>query len=139
MYKRQWEEFVDPQLVVARFVPNDRLPIVYSSVGVLLNDHWDTMRGWGFVSNRLFDGLACGTPIVSDHLPAIEDLFGDAVATYRTADDLRGAVDLALDDPVGARRRADAGRDVVVAHHTFTHRATELVDALTRHGLAGRP
>jgi hypothetical protein len=135
IYGGGWEEFVDPELVVARFVPNERLPIVYSSVGVLLNDHWDTMRGWGFVSNRLFDGLACGTPIVSDHLPELSDLFGDAVATFHTADDLREAVDHALDDPIGARRRADAGRAEVLAHHTFDHRAEQLVAALARHDL----
>ncbi len=139
IYGGGWEEFVDRQLVVARFVPNHRLPTVYSSIGVLLNDHWDSMRGWGFVSNRLFDGLACGTPIVSDRLPELERLFGDAVATYDSADDLRTAVDAALDDPVAARRRAEAGRAEVVAHHTFSQRADELVEALVRHDLVGGP
>ena len=46
----------------------------------MLNDHWDTMRAWGFVSNRIFDVLACGTPVISDHLPEIEELFDGAVA-----------------------------------------------------------
>ena len=95
---------MDPALIVAEFVPNDELATVYSSVGVLLNDHWDTMRNWGIVSNRLFDALACGTPIVSDHLPELSELFGDAVSTYRDAEELRQAVDLALDDPIAARR-----------------------------------
>lgn len=136
IYGGGWEEFVDPELVVAKYLPNHRLPSVYSSVGVLLNDHWETMRRWGFVSNRLFDALACGTPIVSDHLPEIAELFGDAIATFTTADDLRSAVDLALDDPVLARRRADEGRAEVLAHHTLARRAEELVGHLSAHGLA---
>jgi spore maturation protein CgeB len=137
IYGGGWHEFVDDELVVAEFVRNEDLPVVYSSVGVLLNDHWDTMQAWGFVSNRLFDALACGTPIVSDHLPELEDLFGDAVATYTDASSLGRAVERALDDPVAARRRADAGRDEVLAHHTFDHRASELLAALARHGLDG--
>ncbi len=57
-----WTELVDPDLVVADHVDNEVLPIVYSSAGVVLNDHWRTMQAWGFVSNRLYDVLACGTP-----------------------------------------------------------------------------
>jgi len=137
IYGQGWHEFVDDELIIADFVANEDLPVVYSSVGVLLNDHWDTMRSWGFVSNRLFDALACGTPIVSDHLPELEVLFGDAVATYTDADGLAKAVHDALEDPIAARRRADAGRDAVLAHHTFDHRASELLDALAKHGLDG--
>jgi spore maturation protein CgeB len=139
IYGSGWHEFVDDDLIVADFVRNEELPVVYSSVGVLLNDHWDTMRTWGFVSNRLFDALACGTPVVSDHLPELSQLFGDAVATYTDAASLGRAVQHALDDPIGARRCADEGRELVLAGHTFDHRATELLDALARHGLDGGP
>ncbi len=135
IYGSDWTEFVDPSLVVAPYVHNHQLPVVYSSIGLLLNDHWDAMRAWGFVSNRIYDALACATPIVSDHLPEIAEDFGDAVATYTDADSLRAAVDLALDDPVAARRRAEAGRELVLAHHTFDRRAEQLVALMARHGL----
>jgi spore maturation protein CgeB len=108
---------------------------VYSSAGVLLNDHWDPMRAWGFVSNRLFDALACGTPIVSDHLPEVEALFGDAIRTYEHPDDLARAVAEILEDPAKARRRASSGREIVLEAHTFDHRATELLTLLVGHGL----
>lgn len=135
IYGSGWERFVDPQLVVAERVPNRELPAVYSSVGVLLNDHWDTMKAWGFVSNRLFDALACGTPVVSDDLPEVPALFDESVATYRTPADLAARVADALGDPVAARRRAEEGRQRVLAEHTFDVRAAELLDALGRHDL----
>ena len=47
IYGSGWEPFVDQALVVREYVPNDELPNVYSSVGVLLNDHWQTMREHG--------------------------------------------------------------------------------------------
>jgi spore maturation protein CgeB len=139
IYGSGWEPFVDRELLVRDYIANDELPVVYSSVGVLLNDHWDTMRAWGFVSNRLFDALACGTPIISDHLPEVDALFGDAVAMYRNAEELRRAVDAALDDPIAARRAANRGRDAVLENHTFDHRAKQLLDALARHGLDTPP
>jgi hypothetical protein len=132
IYGRGWQGLVDRELVVAEHVPNERLAAVYSSIGVLLNDHWDSMRSWGFVSNRLFDALACGTPIISDDLPEIHDLFGDAVATYHGPDDLRALVETTLGDLATARERASKGREAVLEAHTFDHRALQLLDAISR-------
>jgi glycosyltransferase involved in cell wall biosynthesis len=136
IYGSGWEPFVDPALIVRQYVPNEELPNVYSSIGVLLNDHWDTMREWGFVSNRLFDALACATPVISDDLPEIDELFEGAVLTYHDVDELRALVAATLSDRDAARARAERGRELVAAHHTFDHRVRELVGALRRHGLA---
>lgn len=136
IYGSGWHGLVDEALLVADHVANEDLPAVYASAGVVLNDHWEMMRTWGFVSNRLFDVLACGTPVVSDHLPELDELFDGAVPTYRTADDLGPTVRALLDDPSAARARSDTGRRAVLAHHTFDHRAEQLLAALVRHGLA---
>jgi glycosyltransferase involved in cell wall biosynthesis len=135
VYGSGWQGVIPSQLIVAEFVPNHHLPVIYSSVGVLLNDHWDTMKAWGFVSNRIFDGLACATPIVSDDLPELHGLFGESLQTFGDADDLAVAVERALEDPVKARRLAEEGRQIVLAHHTFDHRASELLEILQRHEL----
>jgi glycosyltransferase involved in cell wall biosynthesis len=135
IYGSGWEPFLDPALVVSDYVSNEDLPIVYSSVGVLLNDHWQTMYEWGFVSNRLFDALACETPIISDDLPEIDELFDGAVLTYRDAAHLRTLIAATLADPAAARERAARGRELIEARHTFDHRAAQLLDALDRYGL----
>ncbi|MFP5256346.1 MAG: glycosyltransferase [Acidimicrobiia bacterium] len=133
IYGSGWEGLVDPALVVADHVDNAELPAVYASAGVVLNDHWRTMQAWGFVSNRLFDVLACGTPVISDRVAGIAELFEGAVATYEGPAELRALVDAALDDPVTARARAAAGRALVLARHTFDHRARELLAALSKY------
>jgi glycosyltransferase involved in cell wall biosynthesis len=135
IYGSGWEAFVDPALVVSTHVDNDELPVVYSSVGVLLNDHWQTMREWGFASNRLFDALACETPVISDDLVEITELFDGTVLTYHDPHELRAHVDAVLADPIRALARAARGREIVTAQHTFDHRAAQLLDALRRHGL----
>jgi glycosyltransferase involved in cell wall biosynthesis len=135
IYGTGWEPIVDPGLIAAHYVPNDELPQVYSSVGVLLNDHWEAMRTWGFVSNRLFDALACGTPVISDDMPEIAELFGDAIVIARGPSDLRAAVHSILADEAAARARADRGKAVVLAAHTFDHRADQMLGLFARHGL----
>jgi glycosyltransferase involved in cell wall biosynthesis len=133
IYGGGWRGLVDPALVVADYIDNDVLATVYSSARVVLNDHWPTMRAWGFVSNRLFDVLACGTPVISDPVEGMEELFDGAVREYHTPSELRAQVEEVLADPAAARERAEGGRKVVLANHTFDHRAQQLVDALRRH------
>lgn len=139
IYGRGWDDLVDRDLIAARHVPNDQLPAVYASAGVLLNDHWDDMRRWGMISNRLFDATASGTPVVSDDIDGLDELFGGAVATYRTPDELAATVAELLADPEEARRRAGAARALVLERHTFDHRARSLIEILTRHGLDAAP
>ena len=109
------------------------LPVVYSSAGLVLNDHWATMRTWGFASNRLYDVLATGTPVISDPVAGMRELFDGAVLEYHDPEELRRLVDEVLAEPDRARRRAADGRAVVLARHTFDHRAAELLAALERH------
>jgi hypothetical protein len=139
IYGSGWDGIVDPALLVSDYVDNADLARVYSSAGVVLNDHWSTMRDWGFVSNRIFDALACGAPVISDRLPEIADLFGDTVPTFGDPEQLRGVVDEILADPDAARARARRGMEIVIARHTFAHRAREFLDALARHGLDQHP
>jgi Glycosyl transferases group 1 len=139
IYGGGWGRLVDPDLVVADNIDNEMLPVVYSSAGVVLNDHWRTMRAWGFVSNRLFDVLACGTPVISDPVDGLGRLFDGAVLEYHTPTGLRALVDDVLANPEDARRRAERGRRLVLAKHTFDHRARQLLDCLAqRVGVASR-
>ena len=135
IYGRGWEGLVAPDLIVAEHVANEQLPEVYASAAVVLNDHWETMRAWGIVSNRIYDVLACGTPVVSDRLPEIDDQLPDGVLTFADADELGHHVRELLADPRAAARRAAAGRAAVLAAHTLDHRADQLLTLLARHGL----
>ena len=94
------------------------------------------MREHGFVSNRLFDTLACGTPVISDDVPEIAEIFGDVVGTYHDPAELRALVEATLADRVrGARACRAAGGELVRRHHTFEQRAAQFAGMLKRHGL----
>jgi hypothetical protein len=130
-----WEGLVPPEAICAGYVPFEVLPTIYASAEVVLNDHWETMRRWGFVSNRLFDVLACGTPVVSDDLPEVHELFGDLVPTWQTPEELREVVVSLLADPRGTAARVAEARALVLGAHTMDHRVAELTELLTRHDL----
>jgi spore maturation protein CgeB len=81
--------------------------------------------GWS-PSVRLFEAAACGTPIVSDDWPGLDELFapGREILVAHSTDDVLGML-RDLSEPerrtIGARARAR-----VLASHTAAHRALEL-------------
>lgn len=127
VYGRGWSrELIDPRFVKGEGIPNTDVGRYYSSSAIVLNDHWDDMRERGFISNRLYDALACGAFVISDYIQGVAEEFEGAVVTYRHRDELESLIDRYLADPSDRRRLADLGRRVVVERHTFDLRARVL-------------
>jgi hypothetical protein len=91
-------------------------------------DHWDTMRDSGFLSNRLFDGSAAGAFIITDEVRGLATVFGDAIETAANATELKEKVDYYLANPAEAEERARRARSIVLAGHTFDHRAEQIIE-----------
>ena len=120
IYGREWTPLlVDQRFVKGENVPNTELARYYSAADIVLNDHWDDMRFEGFLSNRLYDALACGAFVISDRVDGIEAEFDGAIQTYDTRAELEQLIDRYLDDPDERQRLAAHGRAVVLARHTL--------------------
>ncbi|NER06636.1 MAG: glycosyltransferase family 1 protein, partial [Okeania sp. SIO3C4] len=88
VYGTNWEKLLPSGYLKGEYIPNEILRRYYSKCSVLLNDHWDTMREKGFISNRLFDAAACGATIISDKISGLEKVFGDKIYTYNSREEL---------------------------------------------------
>jgi spore maturation protein CgeB len=77
-------------------------------------------------SVRLFEAAACGTPIISDYWPGLEELFapGREVLLGRSSGEVLSY--LRELSPAQARAIGAAAREKVLAAHTAAHRAAEL-------------
>ena len=129
IYGRDWTpELVDQRFLKGEVIPNTELARYYCAADIVLNDHWDDMRSEGFISNRLYDALACGAFAISDHVDGIEVEFDGAVPTYRSPQELESLIARYLDDPDERQRLAAHGRALVLERHTFDHRARVLCD-----------
>ncbi|WP_423980979.1 glycosyltransferase [Ilumatobacter sp.] len=60
----------------------------------------------------------------------LDTIFGDAVPTYSTADELESQIRVLLSDAPLRRRLAAAGREIVLAQHTLDHRAAQWLSLL---------
>jgi O-antigen biosynthesis protein len=138
VYGKRWEDKLPDGVLRAEYFPNERVQDLYASADIVLSDHWGDMADNGFVSNRVFDALACGAFVISDHVTGIEHLFGDAVPTFSTKEELGALLDRYVDDPAERRRLAEAGMAIVRDKHSFDVRARQFTDAIAAQ-LAARP
>ena len=97
----------------------------------------DMVRRGHSPSVRLFEAACCGTPIISDWWPGLDELFrpGEEILIAHDTDDVLAAI-----RSMPERRRhaiGAAGRERVLAAHTGDHRAAEL-EAYATAALAGR-
>jgi hypothetical protein len=131
-----WEPLIGDRHLAGTWLPSDDVRRVYSSAAIVLNDHWEDMRRHGYASNRLYDAVACGALVLSDRVAGLDDRFGGAVVTYETREELHELVEHFLAAPQERAERAAAGRERVLAAHTFAHRVDRLLDLA--HGALSR-
>jgi spore maturation protein CgeB len=130
VYGANWTaDLIEPRFVKGESVPNADLARYYTAAAIVLNDHWDDMRAQGFLSNRLYDALACGACVISDDVEGIEAEFDGAVLTYREPHELEMLIERYLADPPARRLLGERGRKVVLERHTFEVRVAALMAA----------
>jgi O-antigen biosynthesis protein len=125
IYGTRWENFVPNEIIKGTNVPNNELPGYYAKAGVVLNDHWADMAANGFLSNRLFDAVACGANVISDRCEGVEEVFGDSVAIYESPSELADLVE-GVPQKQDERLRARASARIVDAN-SFRARAKEIL------------
>ena len=130
LYGGLWDQFIDKKYIKGRHIKNTELHKAYSSCKILLNDHWEDMAEKGFISNRLFDGFAAGAFIISDEIKGAEELFGNALVTYSGADELHELIDYYLVNDLERVKKAEKGRKIVLADHTFEKRAERILEVI---------
>jgi spore maturation protein CgeB len=104
-------------------------PAFYSANRLTLSVSRQAMRVWGYTpSGRLFEAASCGTPVLTDPFPGVEDFFepGQEILVADETHETESALDLC--DSELARIGA-AARERTLAQHTGDCRARQLVDA----------
>lgn len=135
-------DFAFPQRF-SRFV-RGRLP--YAEVGqayrnyrVFLNVN-SVIDSPTMFSRRVFELLACGTPVVSTWSRGTEEAFGnDLVWHVRSREEAEEAIRVLMTDDQEWRRRSLAGIRAVFARHTYRHRFGQVLDLLEIDGRVADP
>ncbi len=114
----------------ARQIPNDQLKFFYSSADIVLNDTRPDMIEAGFISNRIFDATACGTLVISDYMPEIEEIYGDSVPMYKSPEEFKQLIDFYLSHPEERHRLALKAQKITLERFTADKVIAHMIDIL---------
>ncbi|MBI2892664.1 MAG: glycosyltransferase [Deltaproteobacteria bacterium] len=104
----------------------DRMLTAYRSYQVFLNVN-SVHDSPTMFSRRVFELLACKSPIVSSESAGIRQTFGSLVKVARDPSEARAAIAQLLDDADRRERFAHAGYRVVQSEHTYSHRLAAIL------------
>lgn len=115
---------------LGRIHNREELPLLYTASRVNLNLTAKQLRT--AVPIRVFDILAAGGFLISDYRADFIELFDDRreAVCCRDMDDLPDMIRYWLDRPDERRAVARAGRQKVLAAHTFEHRIAYILDSV---------
>ena len=101
----------------------------YSASRLTLSVTRQAMREWGFTpSGRLFEAASCGTPVLTDRFPGVENFFtpGEEILVADASSDVSAALDCS---DAELHRIGAAARERTLFQHTAANRARELISA----------
>ena len=135
VYGTRWEQFIPKKYIAGEHIKNEELAGYYASAGIVLNDHWDTMREFGFISNRIFDAVASGALVVSDEIEGLSDVFLSSVVTYKSKEDLC-EIFRNFPSKISISQREDVAK-VICLEHSFDARVN-LIESLSKKLIVSR-
>jgi glycosyltransferase involved in cell wall biosynthesis len=128
VYGTRWEPLIDPAYIRSTVIPNAAVGELYRTAGLVLNDHWPDMRSADMLSNRVFDALACGAPVVSDEIAGLPEGFSEFLDVFGPGRPIAQAIANVIDENKGRRAARRAFAETVRREHSFDRRAEAILD-----------
>jgi len=130
IFGRGWKNTIASGFLESSYIDNAKVGDLYRSSKIVLCDHLESMRKGGYVSNRIFDVLACGTPIISDDIQGLPDDIRGFVKTVSSSHEFAEAV-----AEIGAESAQQKNKRQIMAkkmldHHSFDQRADQISKTL---------
>ncbi len=134
VYGGKWDTLIPKANVAGATIPNAGLGRYYRSAGVVLNDHRPDMAANGFVSNRVYDVLASGRPLLTDRIEGLAEELLPFLYFYDDALSLDAGVAAALAEPETRIEERRAFARTIMTNHSFAARAHTIDEKLTELG-----
>ena len=125
-----WDAVPEMEAIQGGPIAFDEVPSAYASARLVVDDSAPHALPYGAVNARVFDALACGTPVASNDAAGVRDLFGDDVPVWHDEESLREVALGAINASSGLLELTAQLRAEVLGRHTYAHRAEQLAREL---------
>ena len=120
-------------VVDSTFMPNEKLPALYRSAKVTLNDHWKDMLDYQFVIIAFSMPWPAVSPVISDCCDELREIFPEAVLYYSNKEEFHQCVKEIENNYEEVKAKVDEQWPVIKEKYSFEARARELAEIVEKH------
>ena len=121
-----WKGFVPERYIKSEFISWEKLPMLYRSAKIILNDHQESMRENGFINNRTYDLAFLNAFQISNYVEGMEEL---GIITYKNPKELENIIEKYLYNDDARIQNSNYVKEKC-SSYTFTNRAIEIINYL---------
>ena len=125
---RGWDGLIPQETILSDSLRNAELGDTYRRAAAVANESWSEMTLNQMANNRVFDVLACGTPIVTDSVSGIPDEMLPGIVLVGSNDEISG-LNHKLENLAQSGELSKIAQSVR-AKHSFDKRAFEIIGIL---------
>lgn len=130
LYGKNWEKISRFRKYYHGFVKYNKLPEVYSSTKIVIDDANRVTKDYGSVNSRVFDALACGVLVITNGERGAEEIFNGKLPVYTSKEELNYLLVHYLDDEEMRIDKIKDLQNIVLEKHTYLNRAETLKQSL---------
>jgi spore maturation protein CgeB len=93
-------------------IPQDEVPVLYSSARININCTLQDCIDWDVITLRTFEVLACGGFLITDEVPSLKQVCGDAAVITTGGTDLESKIEHYLSHEKERKEVAATGPEV---------------------------
>jgi spore maturation protein CgeB len=139
LYGKNWDKIKKFKNYYQGFVDYSKLPEVYASTKIVIDDANIATKNYGAVNSRVFDALACGTLVLTNGMIGAEDTFNGKLPFFKTKKELNHLIKYYLSNDDERRNKVNELQEFVLKKHTYMKRANTLKALLAQDVFSSNP
>jgi len=110
--------------------PYTRMPDIYASTRIVIDDANTATKQWGSVNSRVYDAIAAGALVLTNGVSGAEEVFGGVMPVYQTGAELEALLRLYLEDEAARVAKVAELQSILRTGHEYKHRAQQIAGVL---------
>ena len=133
LYGKNWNKIDKFKKYYQGFINYSKLPEIYASTKIVIDDANNATKEYGAVNSRVFDALACGSLIITNGEIGAKDTFKGELPVFKSKEELKYLIEYYLSNEDIRTAKIDDLQKIVLENHTYKKRSKTLQTILEKY------
>ncbi len=130
LYGKNWEAFDKFKNYYQGFLNYSKLPEVYASTKIVIDDVNRGAKNFGAVNSRVYDALASGALVITNGAVGAEETFNGQLPVWRSKEELNSLLEFYLNHEDARKEKVKQLQDFILKNHVYENRARTFKEIL---------